>query len=165
MPTKIDRSGETHAIFAVDPGRTTGIAAAYVTLAGTLKETLLASKRKKSLEVEGDWDQQAKLIADLMNRFTYTANVEAGMSFQQIHFVFENFQLRTQNADLTPVWIAAGAVMAYGSLADIKWQEPSHAKSFATNSRLKLWGLYVVGSEHERDAWRHLALRANEVVG
>jgi hypothetical protein len=39
----------------------------------------------------------------------------------------------------------------------VTFQAPSDAMTFATSERLKRWGLWVKGKEHERDAWRHLA--------
>jgi hypothetical protein len=37
-------------------------------------------------------------------------------------------------------------------------QPASQAKTYATNTRLKEWDLWVVGREHERSAWAHVAL-------
>lgn len=36
-------------------------------------------------------------------------------------------------------------------------QSASEAKGYATNARIKEWGLWVVGREHERSAWQHIA--------
>jgi hypothetical protein len=36
-------------------------------------------------------------------------------------------------------------------------QLASQAKSVATNARMKDWGIWVVGREHERSAWAHIA--------
>ena len=36
-------------------------------------------------------------------------------------------------------------------------QTASQAKGFATNARLKEWDVWVVGREHERSAWQHIA--------
>lgn len=37
-------------------------------------------------------------------------------------------------------------------------QPAGQAATYATNARLRYWGLWVVGREHERSAWRHVAL-------
>jgi hypothetical protein len=45
-------------------------------------------------------------------------------------------------------------------------QQPSSAMNFATNARLKEWGAYplTIGSEHRRDAVRHLCVRLSEML-
>jgi hypothetical protein len=181
MTTKLIREDE-HAIMGIDPGGTTGVAAAYVPSLGTLKESLRAAKRKKSVEVKGTWLEQATTLATLMVRFQYRANVEHGIALPNIHFAIEDYVLRmpATNKNLIPVWVAAATAALYIGVqafrdefafeisepkaADITWQQPSQIKSFATNDRLKLWGIYTTGSEHERDAWRHVALKANSVI-
>lgn len=156
------------AIMGIDPGRTTGVAACYLEGEATLKETLLGAESKKAIEVSGGWLDQARELSGLMWRFRYTANVEAGIALGDIHICVEDFVLRmpATTTDLTSCWVGAGAVARYGEGGeDVAWQQPSAAKRFATNERLKLWGLYEVGSEHKRDAWRHVALRANGLLG
>lgn len=174
---KLAPSG-VHAVFACDPGGTSGVAAGYVELRKTLKETLTEKggvMRRKAVEVEGDWLTQAGEIANLMNRFQFTANSEWSMALTAIHFVFEDFVLRmpATTTTLTSIWVMAGAVARYRSaLGDLRAKHPSidyyqasQAKSFATNERLKLWKLWEVGSEHKRDAWRLFALHVNRLVG
>lgn len=39
-----------------------------------------------------------------------------------------------------------------------KFYGPSESKSYATNDRLKRWGLWTIGQEHARDAARLIAL-------
>lgn len=46
-----------------------------------------------------------------------------------------------------------------------RFQKASAAKSFATNNRLRSWDAWTRGSEHARDATRHLALRLSEMLG
>ena len=161
-----------HAVMAVDPGGTTGVAAAFVRPRATVKETLLDIPVRKSVEVKGDWLSQAREIAGLMNDFVYNAHEVAEIPLARIHFVFEDFVLRmpARTTNLTSVWVMAATVgIANGLLSSgvkLAYQQPSVGKGYATNPRLKLWGLYVVGSEHERDAWRHVAYRvANEIAG
>jgi hypothetical protein len=173
---------ERHAIMGIDPGGTTGVAAAYVRSLGTLKESLLAATQKKSVEVKGDWLHQATMLATMMVRFQYRANVEHSIPMPNIHFAIEDYVLRlpATNKNLAPVWVAASTVALYTSIVrmspgdtgfeigdrieEITWQQPSQIKRFASNDRLKLWGLYTTGSEHERDAWRHVATKANSIV-
>lgn len=44
------------------------------------------------------------------------------------------------------------------SWESVKYQSPADAKQYATDARLKAWGLWVVGSDHARDANRHMTL-------
>lgn len=161
-------SEKLHAVMGIDPGGTTGVAAAYVPAMGTLKASLRAATRKKAIEVTGDWLEQARQLADLMNRFQYTANVENGIELRNVHYAIEDFVLRMPAAttNLTSVWVAAAATALFApTLSGVTWQTPAQAKGFATDSRLKLWHLYTRGeSAHERDAWRHVALCANQHV-
>lgn len=167
---QISNEGETHAIMGIDPGGTTGVAACYVSVKPTMKETMLGATKKKSLEVPGSYLEQGKKIASLMNGFMYKANVENGIPLYNIHFAIEDFVLRRKmeggaTGNLTSCWVAAAAVAIFGSENQIKWRQASQAKTYATDQRLRLWGLWTVGSAHQRDAWRHVASEVNEVVG
>jgi hypothetical protein len=159
---------EEHAIMALDPGGTTGVAAAYVTTYPTLKEALPKARMKKATEVTGNWLSQARELNEMMHRFQYTANVERAIPLSHIHFAIEDFVLRMPAAmtNLTSVWVAAATVGMFNPHGElIHWQQPSSAKHFATDKRLKMWGLYTVGeSAHERDAWRHVATLASLVL-
>lgn len=169
MP-KVRGEGELHAVMGIDPGGTTGIAACYVRVQATMKETMLEAKKKKAVEVEGDWLTQAKAIAAIMNAFQYTANVEHEIPITNIHFAIEDFILRRRTeggatGNLTSCWVAAGAVSIFGSEQMVRWRQASTAKTYAKDDRLKLWDLWSVGSAHQRDAWRHVACEVNEQVG
>ena len=159
-----------HAFFFVDPGGTSGVAAAHIELKGTLKKTLQEGVlMKKSVEVKGKWFDQAKEISDMAIRFLFTAQVERGIPAQNIYIGFENYTRRPGAYDnnLEPVYVTAATsafLWVHDRELDFIMAEPSQAKTFATNERLKLWGLYEVGSEHKRDAYRHLALCVNTVL-
>lgn len=179
-----NKSDDRLAILAVDPGRTTGIAAAYVPRRQTLKESLLAATHKKAVEVVGkrpgdeitymeDWLLHSRRIYNIMKRFECAALIENEIPAYNIHFVFEDFVLRRKReggatGDLTSIWVMAGAIGRYDegvvSMLQIHYQQASLAKGKATNERLKLWGLYEPGSEHRKDAWRHLATLADKLL-
>lgn len=167
-PSKVDTTGQVHAVFSVDPGGTSGIFAGYVDLRPTLKETLLEGlTNRKAVEVSGSWLYQGREIARLMKRFLYTANVENSMRMDHIHFVFEDFVLRmpASTTNLTSIWVASSAVTSFNNdVYEVDWQQPSQAKNKATNERLKLWKLWEKGSEHKRDAARHFALKVDKLL-
>lgn len=122
----------------------------------------------KAAEVTGQWLSQGKQLANLINHWLFIATTEHGIQLPNCHVAFEDYTRRPQasSTNLDPVWVSAAAC-AFLDRPDlaIAWQQPSEAKGFATNERLKLWGLWSVGSEHRRDANRHLALLVNKVLG
>jgi hypothetical protein len=184
MPST-DRT-EGLAILAIDPGRTSGVAAAYVPRLGTLKDSLRAATHKKAIEVKGidlhaeiptneeDWVIHARRLQNIINKFSFRALLDAGYWPEDIHVVFEDFVLRRKKqggatGNLTSVWVMAGAIASFknsvvSSPANFHYQQASLAKGKATNARLKQWGLYEPGSEHCKDAWRHLATLADKLL-
>lgn len=158
---------ERHALMAIDPGGTTGVAALHVTLGGTVAETLTEGVTlRKAIEVKGYWREQVYELDRLADRFRYTANVEHAIQLDNVHVIMENFLADPRRigggaTDLSSVWIAGGfaAVQAEEPI----WQNPSD-KGYAKNERLKRWGLWEVGSEHKRDCWRHIAYRLNRLI-
>lgn len=182
MPT--DFPDSPLAILAVDPGKTTGVAAAYVPQLETLKESLQNATHKKAVEVVGkrpgdeitsieDWLLHSRRIYNIMKHFEYTALIENQIPAPNIHFVFEDFVLRRKRqggatGNLTSIWVMAGAIGRYDegvvSSLQIHYQQASLAKGKANNQRLKLWDLYEPGSEHTKDAWRHLATLADRLI-
>ena len=155
-----------YGVFVLDPGGSSGLAWARVRDEGTVSERLAARTEPGSDTVSHpDWMEQAKEVVrrwlDFQDR-CHAAGIPA-------YLVIEDFILtRFKSSDRTglyPVWIAA-AVRGYrNGLADsvpgaanvgTVWQLPT-CMTYATDERLKRWGLWVRGREHERDAWRHLA--------
>jgi hypothetical protein len=47
----------------------------------------------------------------------------------------------------------------------VRWQLPSTAMTFATDARLRSWGLWFRGRVHQRDAARHVAAQLNSLLG
>lgn len=152
---------EQLAITAVDPGSTTGCARGVVTLGGSIWDAL-KDIRIESWEITGDVREQAW---EIMGEFADW--VVEQFPIRTI-LVCESFVLRKFTSGpslLDPVRIAAGMeVLALrregGRWAEIGYQSPSDAKSFATDARLRSCEQWVRGSEHRRDAVRHVALAA-----
>lgn len=157
-----------HAVMGIDPGGTTGVAAGHFRLHATAKRTLTDGRRSwKTTEVRGDWWTQAKAIAELINRFVFTAQTEHELAVGHVHIAWENYTRRPQAAttNLDSVWVMAAALAFLDRPElDHAFQEPSSAKGYAENQRLRGWGIYVVGSDHERDAARHVALRVSDLI-
>ena len=153
---------ETFAVMTVDPGGVTGIAQGVfipgplgaVTMAGTIR-----GHRLDTREVHGGSLRQADEIARLWTLFKLDLE-RAGV--KDVVLVIESFALRQRSVELSPVEIT-WALLGQLKLRDrdrVLFQSPAQAKGFATTARLKTWGLYSFGrgSDHKRDALRHLAL-------
>lgn len=136
---------------AVDPGKLTGIAIvrvpdAVMESSGTLLSEAIDDFTWVEIgELGGPSALQGKKLAERVRR----------VNPDQV--VFEDFQLRTQHADLRPVEVTFAFLGAMG-WSRVQKQMPSAAKSAFTNQRLKALGCYRVGSDHERDAIRHALL-------
>lgn len=178
---------EKFAIMAVDPGGTTGVARAFLNAgkAETTRALLGRAVRKRALKVDeisppvdpgphGGPAAQAAKIYRMWWDFQYKANVELSIPYGAIILVIEEFALRQRSADLAPVEVT-NALLAYLRSESGGWpgivrqdmlffQQPSEAMTYATNERLKAWGVWTVGADHGRDATRHLALRASKVL-
>lgn len=156
-----------HAVMTVDPGGTTGLVGAHVQVRSTMRETCEQGMLvHKGVEVRGYWLDQAREVADSWRSFQAEA-VNRGIHPSRIHLVCENYlpdprRMGSGAVNLDPVWIGA-AVCGLLEFEPV-WQTPAQAKQYATNDRLRQWGLWVVGSEHMRDANRHLATYVNKLI-
>lgn len=147
-----------------------------------------------SMELSGDPVSQGLVCAALYYEFVFKSHTEYGLPYSDIHVVVEDFQLRQKHAELSPVEITAvfeaclrqevdldelrktdhpektdHAVKVRtisGSCVSVEpsRQQPSAAMTYATNQRLRDWGAWVVGSEHARDAVRHLCVKLSELL-
>lgn len=183
---------EKFAIMAVDPGGTTGVAQALLRTdrGETTKAMLRRAVRKEALKVgqvvAADVDRgtrfdalgQAAAVWRAWRDFAYRAQVEYGVPVPYIFLVIEDFALRQRDAELSPVEVTfallallrteMGTWPTFSTRVEqrLRFQMPSQAMTYATNERLKGWGVYplTVGKEHARDALRHLALGASRVL-
>lgn len=148
------------AVYAVDPGGTSGWASGMFKPRGTLADTL----RNHAVEA-GEFDGSTlDQSFDITNAFLEYRERMFKARVREVILVFESFELRTQRTVLASVEVIHGTrclLASEGVEIDAShFQSPSQAKSFGTNARLKQWGLYSIGrgSDHKRDALRHLAL-------
>lgn len=178
------RLAETFGIMAVDPGKATGAAAGIFRRSGageqgSVKATLRRAVRKGAInciEIDSPYWEQAWELAGTFQSFKYKCNVEYGIPVASILLVVENFALRQMAVDLAPVEVASALRAVQVTPSSEGWHDPaegvlfrpnpSEAMSYATNDRLRGWGVYPLtrGSEHKRDAIRHLCLGVERVI-
>lgn len=143
-------------IFSVDPGNVTGLVRATGVQSWTDIKFSMELGDVLSWEVDcREPHGGAALIAEEI-----LTSLEDG----EVDLVIEDFILRNRSMDrsmLSPVRVTSAllGILVHEDVMDrvnLTFQQPSQAKSIATNERLKRWGLWIVGSTHERDAMRHL---------
>jgi hypothetical protein len=155
------------AIAAVDPGRVTGVARGVFRLDTEMSvaEAFQGADEFESWECEGSDEEQAIELTEELADWFAGLNI-GGIAIPNLHLVFEDFQLRTRFASLEPVEVRAAFNARWTwKVIDIQLQQPSHAKTYATDDRLRRWGAWQKGSTHRRDATRHLLLKLNKVLG
>jgi hypothetical protein len=189
----VGRVPEKFSVMAVDPGGTTGVAQGlFNTKGGRLSMAALAGRavRKDAIRVaqvvpaedpgpRAGAAHQAAILYRAWLDFNFKATVEMGVNVPDTHLVIEDFALRQRSVELDPVAVTH-ALLAYlrgetGTWAAMSltpsdrlhFQMPGEAMTYATNERLRLWGVYplTIGKEHARDATRHLLLRASKLLG
>lgn len=146
------------AAMVVDPGGHTGVTLHAWSDVGTPAERLATRKDLGSNTITGHWTEQAEALAAMWRLFKHEMHEVRGVPSYLIveDFILTKFK-SSDRTGLYPVWIAG---CMYGHLALERerfiWQMPS-AMTFATDERLKEWGLWVKGKVHERAANRHFA--------
>lgn len=142
--------------FAIDPGGTTGWALVTVPVRNLLDRqvNLLTDMEFDCGQIVGPENEQAWEIGGMLWSFRGPVIIE--------DFILRQFR---QDADLlAPVRVmekvdyeifCANMQRKKTSQLQIKKQQPSLAKSTATDDRLKEWGLWVPGQPHARDSLRH----------
>lgn len=166
------------AIMAVDPGTTTGVAAGLFHPAADIAGCI-AEAEWEAWEVEGSPAEQGWEIMDEFRDRQTVWNMD-GVAFPDIHLVSESFALRLKKAHgagsnqrmMDPIRVIQSMeTLALHSLngelrkwAKIEFQSPSEAKKYVTNERMRRWGAWVVGSEHKRDATRHLVKKVSDII-
>lgn len=130
---------------ALDPGKTTGYAIAYL------------NEATKEMEIEVD--EEAFTMHE-MYEF-----VEACISIGEdpnVHIIYEDFSYRNQaraGLDLTPVKLIGIIELykeRYEPFVGFHKQSAATGKAFWSDDKLKEYGIYRRGKKHGRDATRHL---------
>jgi hypothetical protein len=165
-------------VFAVDPGGHTGLAWGIFDpghkegFTGALRDRLLSG----STTIIGDERTQIAEMSSLWSDFYNACVRSACLPPQNVWLVVEDFILKPgetaggkdATSPIALIWGLEGYRM--GRLYEFQQHKrgPAHmpemvlqlagqAKTVATNARMKDWGIWVVGREHERSAWAHVA--------
>lgn len=163
---------------AVDPGTTTGVAVGLFRPAESIMRCL-SEAEWESWEVIGSPAEQAWEIMDEYRDRQADWNI-TGVAFPNMHLVVESFALRLKKAHgagsnqrmMDPIRVTEGMnalALHYlnGELRPwvrLEFQMPSEAKRYVTPERMKRWGAWVKGSEHKRDATRHMIKKVSDIL-
>ena len=178
MSPKIHIVPEVFAVMAIDPGTTTGAVAGLFHPAADIA-TCLKEGEWEAWEVEGSPAEQAWEIMDEFRDRQAIWNI-AGVAFPNIHLVVESFALRLKKAHgagsdqrmIDPVRVSSAMEtlalhILNGELRPwvrLEYQLPSEAKRSVPNARMRRWGAWVKGSEHKRDATRHMLKKISDII-
>jgi hypothetical protein len=165
-----------HAVFACDPGTTTGLAWAVLDTeneAETILDLVARDLRMVSEVavgdpgVDADWHENEWLSAQIIAKKMLDLRFRwmlAGIPYPDQHWIFEDFILypgshQSSRSGLSPVRMTA---LIHGMLIRVRpklqygYQSASQAKHAVPDERLKKHGLWTPGMVHGRDATRHL---------
>jgi hypothetical protein len=167
-------------IFGCDPGGHTGLAWGIFDPDVEVGAALRGRMNAGSTTVEGSERQQIREIANWWQSFYRQCVTSALLPPDRIWFVCEDFVLkpgetaggRDATSPLSLIWGVEGYRMGRSDewfeskrgqkrdrvMPPMILQMAGQAKSYATKARLRDWDLWVVGREHERSAWAHVAL-------
>lgn len=162
----------------MDPGGHTGLAWGIFDETASVSQALQNGIDKGSTTITGDEYEQIVAGADHWIRFYRDCVNRRLLLPEQIEFVSEDFVQRPGggggkegNSPLRILWGIEGYRL--GRAAEFKGRRGSLAKIYAprailqhpslgsaiTSRRLREYGCWVVGREHERSAWKHIAVR------
>lgn len=164
-------------VFACDPGGHTGMAWAVIDPSKPTAEALLEREHYGSATVVGSERQQIREITAIWQSFFRLCVHDLKMPPERIWFAMEDFILKPGEHSggkegIFPamlIWGVEGYRMGQADewavtheggklvLPTMVLQPAGMASTYATGARLKSWGLWVVGREHERSANKHLA--------
>lgn len=159
------------AIFAVDPGGTTGVARGLFDLRQATVSACMRRARSKghleSWEVKGNHIEQAWAIAKEFADWHYKVHVEQQLvNVNRTFFVIEDFIPRQINFDPIAIFIIGGIetlLVPQGGVQGYEGERRQPHQKWNTDLWLKdnrIW----VPSQHERDARRHLAGKLDDLL-
>jgi hypothetical protein len=170
----------TICLFVIDPGQSTGLAWGRFVENGSVADRVKSRTDYHTATVTGTEISQARNIFRLWEIFQLHAYRD-GLPYELIIEDFILTRLRSSDrSGISPVRITSALLGYRHGLADAYefagygpsrvvepiFQQPSDAFSYATNERLRRWGLWIPGTakEHEREAIAHMCLRLSRRV-
>jgi hypothetical protein len=166
-----------YAVMAIDPGGSTGVAwGVFHDDAETVQEAISGKFCTGQRTYEGYPRQQVNDICRLWRRLYMEWVFGLGIAPEDCHMVIEDIIISPTTPPGKDVKqaIEIGRGIYYYRLGSaheherwncgwvppvrVSWQTPAQASSFARKERLKDWGVWIRGKEHERSAWKHIAL-------
>lgn len=161
-------------VLGIDPGKTTGwcrITIPYKSIYGDDPSQILEWDTGEFHKSENEQVDAICSLARTTQSLAYLTGPALVVSCQSYDITSTPPALVVEDWDQDPSFkstdtealspVRLGAALSYavhlGKAGDshIVFQGRSLAKSTATDERLKAWGMYTVGSDHERDATRH----------
>lgn len=167
-------------VFAVDPGGASGLAWGIMNpLLPDVGEQLRTRSESGSCTIEGDERSQIRAITTVWAAFYRACVTSALLPPERVWFVCEDFIYTGSNTysgdsakiSTALIWGIEGYRMGRADeyleqargrnrkvhVPSMMLQTASQAKTFATNARLKEWDCWIVGRDHERSAFQHVA--------
>ena len=142
-----------------------------------IDESLRERQKAGSATISGDIREQIREISRRWAEFYRECVVVGMMPHDKVWYVCENFiytggsyQGDSAMISTALIWGVEGYRMGRADqwaaghgrrqivVPQVVLQNPGDAAAFAKDARLREWGLWIRGKEHERSAWRHLAL-------
>jgi len=167
-------------VFGCDPGGHTGIAWGVFNphAKGGAAEALKSKMCDGSTTIDGDARSQIRQIVKLWQGFYRECVFVKQLPPENVWFVMEDFIYKPgtiyggESSEISTqiIWGVEGYRMGTkdewskhkrGAFAthmpDMILQTAGEAKGYCTNDRMKEFGIWVRGREHERSAWAHIA--------
>ena len=154
-------------MMGVDPGTGTGAAWCVCGATGTISTRMgQPPLPPQSVCLRGNYVHQADQLCRVLQGLKRTAT-KYGSDIKVIVAIEDFILTRLESSEregLDPVRVTSAFITAMeerGLDRNVKivYQTPANAKSYATNDRLRHWGVWKRGAEeHERDAMRHMLL-------
>lgn len=143
---------------------------------GGVEEAIKRKLLSGSTTISGEPLHQIREISDLWQNFYRMCIDKAQLPPDRIFIVFEdfvyapgvNYEGESARISTQIIWGVEGYRRGRADelklhkrgvlhVPDLYLQMASQAKPYVTSQRLKDWGIWIVGREHERSAWQHVA--------
>jgi hypothetical protein len=160
-------------IFCIDPGRSTGLAWAIVNeTSPTVADAMCNRIDSGSATVTGDVMEQAKEILRHWQSFRYHCVRHRLLDKTWVELIGENYIIRVghkpEEAPISIRVLYAFEGYRHGKfecfrrekhIAPLILQLPSDAMKHNNQKRLRSWDAWIIGREHERQAFCHMGQR------